>query len=93
MLDLNTVLELSNDIVLRGVGEKYWALNVSTGNQYKINEVSYFILNQFRTPRSIELMIEEVAKEYSVTRAQLEVDCMKVLQFAVNQTLVKEVRT
>lgn len=92
MLDLNTVFTLNQDIVLRGAGDKYWALDVSTGNQYKLNEIAYFILNLFRIPQSIEQVLERVLIEYNVTRDQLIVDCDKVLQIAIEQNIVREVK-
>ncbi len=92
MLDLNMVLKLSKDIVLRGVGEKYWALNTTNGNQYKLNEVSYFILDLFREPKKISAMIDLVLAEYKIDKTRLEADCATMIQFAMEKNiLVKEV--
>lgn len=91
MLDMNTILRLNAAIVLRGLGGKYWALDTSSGNQYKLNDVSYFMLNLLRSPMSAEQMVDEILKEYAVAREQVVVDCSRVLQFAIEKEIVKEV--
>ena len=91
MLDIDTVLELQKNIVLRGIGDKYWALDVSAGNQYKLNAVSFFILELFRSPQTITQITEAVVNEYNVTRELVVEDCRKVLQFALENKIIKEV--
>ncbi len=91
MLDMNHPLLLADSIVLRGLGDKYWALDTSSGNQYKLNEVSYFILNLLRTPMTTAQVVDKVLEEYAVTREQATHDCSRVLQFATGKTIVKEV--
>jgi hypothetical protein len=91
VLDIDTVLELHQNIVLRGIGEKYWALNVSTGNQYRLNEMSYFILDIFRTPQTIASVLDTVLKEYNVDRERLMSDCRTVLQSAIEKNILKEI--
>ena len=91
MLDMNHPLLLEDSIVLRGLGDKYWALDTSSGNQYKLNEVSYFILNLLRTPMTTAQVVDKVLEEYAVTREQATHDCSRVLQFATGKTIVKEV--
>lgn len=93
MLDMNQLLMLNTTIVLRGLGDKYWALDTLSGNQYKLNEVSYFILNLLRTPASMEQAVGELLKEYAVARKQAEIDCDRVLRFAVEKDIVKEVNS
>ena len=92
MLDLNLVLQLNEDIVLRGVSNKYWALNVKNGNQYRLNEVAHFLLNCFREPKPIKLSLDEIMQEYRVEREQLLKDCESVLQIAIDNDIVKEVK-
>lgn len=89
MLDMK--LMLNSDIVLRNVGNKYWALDTKNGNQYKLNEVSFFILNVFRKPKFFHETIEIVAKEYDVDIKRLYDDCNKVLQYAMEKEIIKEV--
>lgn len=91
MLDIDKVLVLHQDIVLRGVGEKYWALNVSTGNQYRLNEISYFILNIFRIPQKFSSVVDKVLNKYNVDKERLISDCGTVLQYAIKENILKEV--
>lgn len=91
MLDIDTVLELQENIVLRGIGDKYWALDVSAGNQYKLNAVSFFILELFRSPQTITQITEKVVNEYNATRELVVEDCRKILQFALENKIIKEV--
>ena len=91
MLDIETVLELHKNIVLRGISDKYWALDVSTGNQYKLNDVSFFILEFLRSPQTIVQIAEVVMNEYNVTHERVMEDCRKILQFAIENKIIKEV--
>lgn len=91
MLDMNRPLFLEDSIVLRGLGDKYWALDTSSGNQYRLNDVSYFILNLLRTQMSTVQVVDKILEEYAVTREQAVTDCSRVLQFAVENAVVKEV--
>ena len=93
MLDLECVLKLSKDIVLRKLVDKYWALNVKSGAQYRLNETAYFMLDRLRSAMSVAQLIEEVLNEYDVDRAKPEKDCGTVLNFALTNGLVEEVRT
>ena len=91
MLDIKTILMLEKNIILRSIGKKYWALDTSNGNQYRLNEVSYFILELFHQPLSIEKAMEPVLKEYDVERERLIADCENLWQFAVSRKILKEV--
>lgn len=91
MLDMNHPLLLEDSIVLRGLGDKYWALDTLSGNQYRLNDVSYFILNLLRTQMTTAQAVDKVLEEYAVTREQAVSDCSRVLQFAVEKAIVKEV--
>ena len=81
MLDLNLVLQLNEDIVLRGVSDKYWALNVKNGNQCC-----------FREPKSVKLSLEEIMREYRVEYERILKDSESVLQIAIDNNIVKEVK-
>ena len=91
MLDLKKSFCLSDTIVLRGLTNKFWALDTASGNQYKLNEVSYFILNLLRSPITIGQLIDEIRKIYEVSHEQVVADCSNVLQFAKEKNIIKEV--
>ena len=78
-------------IVLRKIESKCWALNVENGNQYRLNEVSYLILDSFRETATVENVIEIVGKEYAVDKERLIADCCLMIQTAVDKNILKEV--
>lgn len=91
MLDLTKKFQLNEKIVLRKIDSKCWALNVENGNQYRLNEVSYLILDSFRDTSTVEEMIAIVEKEYAVDKERLIADCSLMIQTAVDKNILKEV--
>lgn len=91
MLDLTKKFQLKEEIVLRKIDSKCWALNVENGNQYRLNEVSYLILDSFRDTSTVEEMIAIVEKEYAVDKERLIADCSLMIQTAVDKNILKEV--
>jgi hypothetical protein len=91
MLDLTKKYQINDKIVLRTMDSKCWALNVENGNQYRLNEVSYFILDLFREVSAVEAAIAVVEKEYAVDRERLIADCSLMIQTAIDKNILKEV--
>lgn len=91
MLDLTKKFQLKEEIVLRKIDSKCWALNFENGNQYRLNEVSYLILDSFRDASTVEEMIAIVKKEYAVDKERLIADCSLMIQTAVDKNILKEV--
>lgn len=91
MLDLTKRFQTNDKIVLRKVDSKCWALNIENGSQYRLNEVSYLILDSFREPSTVETMISIVKKEYEVDIERLIADCSVMIQTAVDKNILKEV--
>ncbi|MBO5168928.1 MAG: PqqD family protein [Phascolarctobacterium sp.] len=90
MLDLRKIYQLNEKIVLRKIDNKCWALNIENGNQYRLNEVAYFILDLFREPVSVEAIVSVVGNEYAVDRERLIADCSSMVQYAVDKNILKE---
>lgn len=91
MLDLTKKFQLNEKIVLRKIDSKCWALNVENGNQYRLNEVSYLILDSFRDISTVKEVIAIVKKEYAVDKERLIADCSLMIQTAVDKNILKEV--
>ncbi|WP_409967959.1 PqqD family protein [Bengtsoniella intestinalis] len=91
MLDLTQKYQINDRIILRKIDTKCWALNVENGNQYRLNEVSYLILDSFRDVATVEAMISVVAKEYLVDIELLIADCSSMIQTAIDKNILKEV--
>lgn len=91
MLDLNKKYQINDKIVLRKIDTKCWALNIENGNQYRLNDVSYFVLDSFREVATVADVISVVQKEYSVDKERLIADVSSMLQTAVNKNILREV--
>lgn len=91
MLDLMRKFQLNEKIVLRKIDSKCWALNIENGNQYRLNEVSYLILDLFREISTVEDIIAIVEQEYVVDKQQLIADCSLMIQTAIDKNILKEV--
>lgn len=91
MLDLTKKFQLNEKIVLRKIDSKCWALNVENGNQYRLNEVSFLILDSFRDTSTVTEIIAIVEKEYAVDKERLIADCSLMIQTAVDKNILKEV--
>lgn len=93
MLDLTKEYKVKGEIVLRTVNNNYWALNTSNGNQYKLNEVSYFIINQMiENATTIEQIAQKAVSEYKVSFDEFVEDCKLMIQVALENQIVEEVR-
>lgn len=91
MLDLRRGYKVKSDIVLKNVNEKYWALSTTTGNQYKLNEVAYYILNELTDPKSIIELVYAATTVYKVSKQEFTDDCNALIEGAVKSGLVEEV--
>ena len=94
MLDLINYKEkkflLNSNMVLRNVGNKYWVLDTRLGNQYRLNNISYNILNLFREKKSITDVLELIADEYNVNIEKLFCDSSTMLNFAIEKNVIEE---
>lgn len=93
MLDLNRKYIINSDIVIRGIGDKYWALNVKDGKQFRLNSTSYSIMNAFRDVTTLDAVVDLIVKEYNVNRMRVVNDCEEIIPFAVEKQLLKEVKS
>lgn len=91
MLDINKEYRVKKEIVLRKVNNNFWALNTENGNQYKLNEVSYFIINQMTGKTTIERIANNAICEYKVSFDEFIEDCKLMVQVALKNQIVEEV--
>jgi hypothetical protein len=91
MLDLSKQYRLNTDIVLKKINDKHWALSTKTGNQYKLNELSYFILNELTESRTVDELTAFVISIYNISAQNFSQDCIELIEGAVNTGLVEEV--
>ena len=91
MLDLKTEFILNEDIVLRGIGDKFWALNVKDGKQFRLNKTSYAILNSLRSETAIGVVVNTMQQAYKVEHEVLLADCENIIRYALDRNIIKEV--
>jgi len=91
VLDLKKQYKLKPDIVLKGLNNKYWALSTSSGNQYKLNEIAYTILNEMIETRSVEELADQITKDYKVSKQVFQDDCNMMIADALKNGLIEEV--
>ena len=46
MLDLDRIYVLDENIILKSINDKFWALDTKSGKQYKLNRTAYDLLSQ-----------------------------------------------
>ncbi len=88
MLEMKDVLDLNEDIILRCVNEKFWALNTKNGNQYHINRVTYDILSAIDSHTTVNNIIEDVAKDYDVSMEVFSADALQLLSSSIDKGIV-----
>ena len=58
MLEVNNICNINENIILKGINKKFWALDSKSGTQYKLNELSFDILSLMNGSKSIGEIIE-----------------------------------
>lgn len=91
MLDMTKRYMLKENIVLKGLNKKYWALSTDTGNQYKLNEIAYDILNELTEAKSINELVDTITKAYMISQQEFMNDCSALIDDALKSGLVEEV--
>ncbi len=91
MLDITSTYKLKADIVLKSINGKYWALSTLTGNQYRLNEVSYSIMNELTENKNIYELVDILIKAYRVSKQEFTDDCSDFIKNALQSGLIEEV--
>lgn len=92
MLDEGIVLELDENVVLRSINDKFWALDTRSGAQYKLNRVSFDIFSDLDGKKSISEVVNNVSKLYNVSFDVFSDDAQGLLKDAFEKKLVREVK-
>jgi radical SAM superfamily enzyme YgiQ (UPF0313 family) len=59
MLDLTQRYKRNPDVIIKNIGKSQIALNTETGSEYKLNEVSYDMLEQLSAEKTIDELIND----------------------------------
>lgn len=82
MLDLKQIYSLSHSIVLKSLNNHFWILDILSGKQYKLNAVSFAILEQFG--KNVDMTLENIllglSKQYKVEQNVFVSDSLEFLE-------------
>jgi hypothetical protein len=88
MLDVKGLYRRNENVIIKKLGKNQWALNMETGSEYALNEISFDMLNILSTPHSIDELLNEILNTYDVSRNVLTEDCNTWLAAALQKGLV-----
>ena len=89
MLDVENKYVRCKDIIIKSINDLYYAFNLSDGSEYKINEVSYDILEFLAEPHYLKEVFENIVKVYDVSEEQLRDDMELWFDFALSHMIVQ----
>jgi hypothetical protein len=90
MLDINGCYKRDDDIVIKSLGGKKWALNMKTGGEYTLNDTAYDVLNVLSEPGTIDDVVDAIVRIYDVPKETFANDCKVWLQSALEKGLVEK---
>lgn len=91
MLEINRVYSLNSNIILKGINQKFWALDSKIGTQYRLNELSFDILSLMDGKKSIEEIVEIQYRKYNVEKSILINDILLFVKHAFEKEILIEV--
>jgi hypothetical protein len=88
MLDVKGRYQRNENIIIKRLGKNQWALDMETGSEYGLNEISFDMLNILSTPHSIDELLNEIINIYDISRDVLAEDCNTWLAIALQKKIV-----
>lgn len=92
MLEINPLAryKLNEDFVLHQIEEldKYWLFNIVTGDIFKLNDVSMFILQGLRQDKSFGSLVSGLLQQYDVSENRAQKDVHKILLKFKNEKII-----
>lgn len=88
MLEMTEVYQLDDNIILKSINNSFWALDTRLGGQYKLNSVSYDILNRINGKDSLQEIFSNLLRSYNVSEKNLYVDFSEFIQKSINKAII-----
>ena len=82
---------LDENIVLRSINNKFWALDTRLGTQYKLNMASFDILSALDGKKNISEVVNMISKEYKVSLDEFKEDVQNLFEDAFEKKIIKEI--
>lgn len=89
MLDVNQKFIRCSCIIIKKMGDMCFALDTNTGSEYKINEVSYDMLEMLSEPISLSEIIDKMMDTYDVSKERVRQDCENWIEFALSHKIIE----
>lgn len=93
-LSSNSRFELAEDILLQALPEldHYYAFNTKDGGNFKLNHTAHWALAAIAKGVNYSELVDGYSKEYSLDYKTAEEDLREVLQSAIKNDIIKEVK-
>lgn len=96
MLALNpdSRFELEEDILLQALPEldHYYAFNTKDGDNFKLNHTAHWVLAAIGSGMNYSELLEGFSREFDSEVKTAEQDLKEVLQYALENKIIKEVK-
>lgn len=96
MLALNpdSRFELEDDILLQALPEldHYYAFNTKDGDNFKLNHTAHWVLEEIGNGVNYAELLEGFSKKFNLDGKAAEQDLKEVLQNAIENKIIKEVK-
>ena len=91
MVEIKKIYKVCDNIIIRGINKKFWALDSKTGSQYKLNELSFDILSLMNGKNTVESIIDAQFKKYQVEKVILTQDILHFISKSLEKGIIFEV--
>ena len=88
MLEMTEVYQLDDNIILKSINNSFWALDTRLGGQYKLNSVSYEILDRINGKDSLQDIFDSLLRNYNVSEEDCYVDFSEFIQKSINKNII-----
>jgi len=88
MLDLTKKYQRNPHIVIKSIGGKQVALDTDNGSEYKLNEISYDMLEILSEPHTVGDFVTVMLAKYNVSKERFEADCETWFADALQKELI-----
>lgn len=89
MLGVIENLSFNADIVLKEFADDQYALDISTGDSYKLNDSSFFILENFQKGLNFEKVLDSLIIKYRISHDMAYKDCQSFVKSCLKIGILK----
>jgi hypothetical protein len=90
----DTQLVLGEDIMIQAIPEldHYYVFNVKNGDHFELNQTAHWILEKVGQSVTLAELSPEFAKKFQLNAEIAEKDLAEVIQFGIENNIIKEVK-